>query len=189
MRKPKLPARAARTKVRFKFQLHLSRTTLFTSHLFFSVYSQKGARVVAGTLVIDRAANKILLVSSSNDRHKYICPKGGVEQDELHDFAAAALRETWEEAGVIGKLGRKLEPPILREITSERFLRELPENAAFPYTEFHFYELDFEKMEDVWPESYKRDRVWATPEEAVALLTTSNRPEMVTALKRSSLFQ
>ncbi|VVT56288.1 uncharacterized protein SAPINGB_P004934 [Magnusiomyces paraingens] len=153
------------------------------------VYSEKGARVVAGTVIVDSANKKVLLVSSTSHRDKFILPKGGVEKDEINDYAATALRETWEEAGVTGTLGIKLGPPILKLITHPKILAELPEPKAFPYTEFHFYELEFGKLEPVWPEGDKRDRVWADPEEAVRLLTKSDRPEMVEALERSSLFK
>ena len=63
-----------------------------------------GTRDIAGT--IPRYKNSIVLVTNKNG--KYIFPKGGVKHNETTEHAA--LRETLEESGCIGKLiGNKIE--------------------------------------------------------------------------------
>lgn len=61
-------------------------------------------RLVSGCVPILKGG-KILMVSS-NKRNEWILPKGGWEYDE--DIEESAIRETFEEAGVIGILGPKL---------------------------------------------------------------------------------
>lgn len=62
-------------------------------------------RLVTGCVPILREG-KILLISA-NRKAEWILPKGGWEQDETMEESAA--RECFEEAGVLGKLGPKLD--------------------------------------------------------------------------------
>jgi 8-oxo-dGTP pyrophosphatase MutT (NUDIX family) len=59
---------------------------------------QSGAIVVR----LDRNQPQVLLVTSKRDPRRWIFPKGHIEKGETAE--AAALRETREEAGVVGKL-------------------------------------------------------------------------------------
>lgn len=55
--------------------------------------------------------------------------------------------------------------------------------------ELHFYELDVNnaKIADTWPEAHKRTRIWETPEEAIAKLKKSKKPELAEVVKMCSL--
>jgi len=50
--------------------------------------------------------NEVLLISSNKNKQHWIIPGGGVEKNEKPEQAAA--REVFEEAGVVGRLGRLL---------------------------------------------------------------------------------
>jgi 8-oxo-dGTP pyrophosphatase MutT (NUDIX family) len=63
-----------------------------------SIIYQSGAIVVR----LDEEEPRILLVSAKRNPHNWIFPKGHIEPGETTEVAA--LRETREEAGVIGKL-------------------------------------------------------------------------------------
>jgi 8-oxo-dGTP pyrophosphatase MutT (NUDIX family) len=62
------------------------------------VIRQSGAIVVR----LDRDQPQVLLVSAKRNPRNWIFPKGHIEKGESPE--AAALRETKEEAGVVGKL-------------------------------------------------------------------------------------
>ena len=158
------------------------------------VYSKEtGARVVAGCICLTAELDKDLLISSSADRNRWIIPKGGVENDECYDFSIAATRETWEEAGCIGKIVKYLgQSDDMRPakkwgkgtLTSNNEIIKHP-----PRSEFHFYELIIDELIDKYPECNKRDRKLYTFEDARKQLLLSKRPELLEALCRSSIQQ
>lgn len=159
------------------------------------VYTSEGARVVAGTVVINSITRQILLITSSSRPNKFVIPKGGVELDERLDYRIAALRETWEEAGVYASspscLGPKLgSNPIANSISHHVRPQKPSFSSKASKCEYHFYELDarYAKIEDHWPEGHKRKRVWVTPEDALIKLQGCKKPELVEAVKRCSLF-
>jgi len=94
-------------------------------------------RLVVGCVPIKD--NKILLVSSRKNTD-WILPKGGWENDETKE--QCAIREAWEEAGVIGKTGI--------------FLGEYSKNK----TRLSFYLMNVEKVAEDWPEMNIRRRQW-----------------------------
>lgn len=146
------------------------------------VYSSTGSRVVAGCVCVNSDSSKVLMISSAAHPDRWILPKGGVEKDELSiegDFSESAVRETWEEGGVTGK--------VTKYLGKYDDMRKPVEynNSLIPKTEFHFYELLVEDLADTWPE--KRQRKWADFAEAKADLILAKRLELVEALKDSSL--
>ncbi|CDO57716.1 similar to Saccharomyces cerevisiae YOR163W DDP1 Polyphosphate phosphatase [Geotrichum candidum] len=147
------------------------------------LYTPSGARVVAGTVILNADKTKVLMVSSQARKDRWIIPKGGVEVDEANDYKQAALRETWEEAGAIGTITHYLGPVAG---TCPTQFWDGPKTAKRE-NEFHFYELELEKLEDVWPEGKERKRKWADYQEAREELLKHNRIELAVALEKSSL--
>ncbi|KAL3631682.1 hypothetical protein CASFOL_024666 [Castilleja foliolosa] len=103
----------------------------------------------SSTLIVEDL--EVLLISSQKSS-KMMFPKGGWELDE--DIELAALRETLEEAGVIGSVGEKLGEWIFKSKSQEKF----HEGSMFSL-------LVTEEL-DVWPEKDVRQRVWMTVDEA-----------------------
>lgn len=116
-------------------------------------------RRAAAVCVRSEALDEVLLVSSSREPSKWVVPGGGVEPDELCD--RAAIREVWEEAGVVGTLGRRIgvfENPSRHHRTTV-FLLTVTEECQ------------------VWEDSTRigRRRRWFLMEDAVKELT-ANKP-------------
>ncbi|CAN6627128.1 diphosphoinositol polyphosphate phosphohydrolase Ddp1p [Trichomonascus vanleenenianus] len=153
------------------------------------VYSEKtGARMVAGTVVLNHQKDQVLLVSSAARPDCWVLPKGGIESDEASP-EVSALRETWEEAGAIGKIVRSLgiiednRPPKTWKADTVQGA-----NATWPpRSEFHFFEMEVERLEADYPEADSRKREWMGFSQATAELLRHNRPELAEAISRSSL--
>lgn len=101
-----------------------------------------------------------------------------------------ATRETWEEAGVTGKIVKSLgviddlRPPKEWNTNKEEFMNsEILKHP--PRSEFHFFEMIVEKEYDTFPESHKRQRRWVTYQEAIDELKSIKRLELVEAIERS----
>lgn len=137
------------------------------------LYTAEGERVVAGTVILNATKDKTLLISSESHPKKWIIPKGGAEIDET--IEQSALRETWEEAGAIGKITQKI--GVFRD------------DAKFngKQTVFHFYELVLSELADDWPEKYKRRRQWMPYDEAHSALLNNKRYQLAEALKCSNI--
>ncbi|SMN22981.1 similar to Saccharomyces cerevisiae YOR163W DDP1 Polyphosphate phosphatase [Maudiozyma saulgeensis] len=167
------------------------------------VYSEKtGARIVAGCVCLTADHSKVLMINSSADRNKWIIPKGGVENDEVVtnadgtiDYSKTAIRETWEESGCVGEIVDKLgfvedmRPP---KEWNNNFKDEIHKDNIIvhpPRSEFHIFEMQIVKLKEEFPESQKRNRKLASFEEAKQDLINSKRPELLEALKRSSILK
>ena len=94
---------------------------------------------------------EILLVTSSSGK-EWVFPKGGVEM-ELTERASAA-KEVYEEAGVVGDVGRKL--------GDYRYIKngQIQEVAMFA--------MKYTGEAEDWPEANKRERKWFKPKKAIA---------------------
>jgi diphosphoinositol-polyphosphate diphosphatase len=119
---------------------------------------------------------RVLLIQSSS-RKGWVLPKGGWELDEA-SASVAAVREAWEEAGIICKVDKDL-----GHIPDTRPTSAVTKNA--PKASYHFFEATVTEEKDNWPEKSKRSRQWYTQAQALQLL--HSRPELLEALKRSSL--
>ncbi|RLV95251.1 Diphosphoinositol polyphosphate phosphohydrolase DDP1 [Spathaspora sp. JA1] len=127
------------------------------------------------------------MISSSAHAGKWVLPKGGHEKDET--LVETAMRETWEEAGVEGVVVSEL-PMVLDSRTSAPVIKgDFDPKIAVPKSEFHFFELIVDKMDQEWPESTSRQRRWCTYSEAKHELIKAKRPELVTALNSSSIIK
>ncbi|HKB10818.1 MAG TPA: NUDIX domain-containing protein, partial [Vicinamibacterales bacterium] len=79
------------------------------------------ARVLqAGAIVFRKEGDRltVLLVRSKKNPTIFVFPKGHIEDGE--SAAETAIRETWEEAGVTGKLGPRVGAPLEFESGKER---------------------------------------------------------------------
>ncbi|KAF8939791.1 NUDIX hydrolase domain-like protein [Dissophora ornata] len=130
-----------------------------------------GARLVAGCVPIDKQGRRVMLVASSKHENEWVLPKGGWENDETQEEAAA--RETWEEAGVIGKI-----VSLLGEYEHKNKRTGNPESI------FIFFEMEVEKVEERWPEMKKRERRWFSFEDAKNIVS---KKVMKKALEQCSL--
>ncbi|CDS10473.1 hypothetical protein LRAMOSA03149 [Lichtheimia ramosa] len=116
------------------------------------VVDEHNIRQVAGCLPIDPLNQRFLLVSSRKNPGAWVIPKGGWEEDETQEHAA--LRETWEEAGVKGKITRHI------GVFAER-------NKKGIKAHHWIYELEISEVVKKFPEKKKRERRWFTFDEAL----------------------
>ncbi|ODV88040.1 hypothetical protein CANARDRAFT_173903 [[Candida] arabinofermentans NRRL YB-2248] len=176
-------------------ELHFLKTKTAREGREIQVYNSKTyARLVSGCVVLNSTHDKLLMISSSKHIDNWVIPKGGIEYDEVGNFKLTARRETWEEAGVLGKILKKL--PVVED---HRFLKSDNVDKTFknidlhingskiPRSEFHFYEMELTELCNEWPEGNKRKRKWCTYEEAKHELIKSNRPELIEALNDSRI--
>jgi diphosphoinositol-polyphosphate diphosphatase len=142
--------------------------------------------MVAGTVVLSADRRQVLLISSAASPDRWVIPKGGMESDEA-GAEASALRETWEEAGVLGQIARPL-GVITDSRPPKTWKGQTVTDATStwpPRSEFHFFELIFDRAEPVFPECRNRQRMWTTYADAIQKL--AHRPELREAVMRSSL--
>ncbi|OAY46484.1 nudix hydrolase 18, mitochondrial [Manihot esculenta] len=93
-----------------------------------------------------------VLVISSQSGHGMLFPKGGWEEDE--SMEQAALRETLEEAGVIGK--------VECELGNWQYMSK----RGAKMHEVYMFPMLVHKQLDLWPEKNIRKRRWVTVKEA-----------------------
>ena len=101
-------------------------------------------RRLAGCVPIRLADSKICLINSRSDPTRLVFPKGGIDSGE--EAREAALRETWEEAGLKGEVQERL--------------------GIVDGCEWFVMAIHGE--EGVWPEMAERKRVWCGAREALA---------------------
>lgn len=121
---------------------------------------EKGYRLVVGCIPYRYKKSQeptsveeleVLVISAQNGQ-EMLFPKGGWENDE--SMEEAAMRETEEEAGVIGVVGGKLGPWQYKSKRSSI----MHESYMFP--------LLVQEELDSWPESKTRKRRWVSINEA-----------------------
>ncbi|KAK4509401.1 uncharacterized protein ATC70_007752 [Mucor velutinosus] len=119
------------------------------------IFDENGVRQVAGCLPIDPIHKRFLLVSSSSNPGAWVIPKGGWEKDETQK--QAAMRETWEEAGVKGVI--------------TRHIGVFAEKSKTGVKAHHWiYEMEIKEVTKKFPEQKKRERRWFTYDEAVLVV-------------------
>ena len=160
------------------------------------VYSKiTGARLVAGCVCLNDEGDKVLMISSSASKDKWILPKGGVESDEPN-YETTAQRETWEEAGCTGTIIKSLgvvedmRPPKEWNLNYKDNEETYESDTIIkhpPRSEFHFYELKVDQLFEEYPECNKRNRKYFLYEDAKKELIKAKRPELLEALNRSSI--
>ncbi|KAG0206611.1 hypothetical protein BGX28_002000 [Mortierella sp. GBA30] len=131
-----------------------------------------GSRLVAGCVPIDKKGRRVLLVESSKNEGEWVLPKGGWENDETQEEAAA--RETWEEAGAIGRIVASL----------GEYEHKMNKRTGVPESIFIFFEMEVERIEERYPEMKKRARRWFSFEDAKEMVS---KKVMKRALEQCSL--
>lgn len=128
-----------------------------------SWYRQSGVlavRVTAGT-------PRVLLVTSAGGK-RWVIPKGIVEQG--HSPARSAAKEAWEEAGVTGRVGRRM---------IGRYAYEKWRGVCRVLV----YRLDVDRVHRAWPEDHVRRRAWLAPDRAAARVCEPALAELIRALR------
>ena len=115
----------------------------------------------------------VFLMITSRRTGRWIFPKGG-RIDGLTD-AESAARETFEEAGVRGRIA-----PI--PVGTYHTLRVRPEGNAM--VDVAMYPLEVTEQLDDWPEKNERSRHWVILPEARRLLA---QPDLVALAERVAL--
>ncbi len=115
-----------------------------------SWYAQSGVLAY-----LDEGEGKRIALVTSTKKSRWVIPKGIVENGM--DPADSAAKEAFEEAGVVGKVGREAAGTYSYEKWGGTCVVEV-----FP--------LRIEDALDAWPESSVRDRRFVLPEEACRLL-------------------
>ena len=113
---------------------------------------------------------QIILITSRETR-RWVIPKGWVEPGLT--AAASALREAWEEAGVLGDVGQTAlgcyeYNKIIRPTTEQRC-----SVSVFP--------VEVRDLKRRFPERKQRQRQWHDPTEAAALVA---EPDLQALLRR-----
>ncbi|KAL6618367.1 NUDIX hydrolase domain-like protein [Neocallimastix sp. 'constans'] len=154
------------------------------------VYNDVGAREVAGCVPIDPKTGKVLLISCRKKPNCWIFPKGGWENDET--VTSAAMRETWEEAGVKGEIvsmiGKFKQYKKFKKNTCKKnpSIDETNENERkYLHSEVLLYEMKVTEIADDWPEKNERERCWVSYDEAKNLIKKTAYVDE--ALDRSSI--
>ncbi len=104
---------------------------------------------------------KILLITTrdrplDDDYPWWIVPQGGVEPGQTAQ--EAAIVETWEEAGVRG-------------VASQEPFAYYDYPTGTGRCRVDIFEIEVEAVEDDWPESHERRRVWLSAEDALETIS------------------
>lgn len=125
----------------------------------------KRIRLLSGTVPILKSGH-VLMINSSKKDH-WILPKGGWELDE--NLENAALRESFEEAGVCGVLGVQLDSVMFESKSNQNKL--------------HMFPLYVTKVLECWPESSARRRKCVAIDDAIEYVRQF-RPEYLPFLEQ-----
>jgi len=131
---------------------------------------QSGEKVQYAALPYRHANGLEVLLLTSRDTGRWVLPKGWPMSGK--GPASAAKREALEEAGVVGKIGK-------RSIGSFHYPKRLADGATVT-CEVHIFPLAVERQRARWLEQGQRNRQWFTPQEAAQAV---HEPELAALLQ------
>lgn len=142
-------------------------------------YSATGERMVVGTIPFtSEKPPRVLLINSRKHPEEWLLPKGGWEADESR--VECAIRESWEEAGVLGELlvansQDEAETSSDENEMDQPLLLDMPVDGK-NHNQLHtYYGLCINELKDEWPEQYERGRRLFSAEEARGVLAAQTR--------------
>ena len=138
-----------------------------------SSHSKRDVRTQFGAFCWRQRKNghEVLLVTSRRSK-RWILPKGWPIDGATP--ADAALREAWEEAGVIGKVR-----PVCLGIYS--YFKDLDADSDLPCV-VAVFPVKVKSLSKDWPEKKHRKRRWVSPKKAAELV---QEPELAALLRNS----
>jgi 8-oxo-dGTP pyrophosphatase MutT (NUDIX family) len=126
---------------------------------------------LASTVPFRRVGHKVqILLVTSKKKGDWIFPKGNIDTGDTP--ATAALKETWEEAGVLGDL---VEPPVT----------QYPIDSKEPGKMVTVFLLCVREVGKDWPEKSVRKRRWVPLEKAEKVLAKSQLKEILPRIEEA----
>ncbi|NBT41006.1 MAG: NUDIX domain-containing protein [Alphaproteobacteria bacterium] len=114
---------------------------------------------------------KICLVTSRRHTGTLTLPKGHAKQNEV--MAKAALRELFEEAGVVGKIIKKSRPILFSSKNDE-------------VDDVLYFFVKIKQTCTFWPEQHIRDRIFLTLDEAIEKRTSKATKKILRLLVKNN---
>jgi 8-oxo-dGTP pyrophosphatase MutT (NUDIX family) len=120
-----------------------------------------------------RSRTEVLLVTS-RETQRWIIPKGWPQRGRARYDSAA--REAFEEAGVVGAVGR-------RPVGSFPYQKRL-KNGGVMVCEVHVFPLKVTRQSKQWPEKEQRDVKWLSIKQAAETVQEPMLSEIISRLAR-----
>ncbi|MBV6650841.1 MAG: NUDIX hydrolase [Hoeflea sp.] len=124
-------------------------------------FKRKTRRQSAAAVFRGSGEARELLLVTSRDTGRWILPKGWIEEDE--DGGQAALRETWEEAGLIGEVMPG------GPVGHYRYVKQRTRRGD-ALCDVDVYLLRLVEEKEQWPEKGQRRRKWFPVATAIGLI-------------------
>ncbi|KAK6350367.1 hypothetical protein TWF696_006599 [Orbilia brochopaga] len=140
-------------------------------------YNTDGSRYVTGAVVLSPDKHQVLVLRSKDEAKGvlYQLPSGFLELND-QNMEASALRECWQNAGIVGRILRAIEPAPAEE----------PDENGL--ADWHsYFEVEVERERERWPRHQMWYRRWLNYREARVVL--SSQPDAIRALERSTIFK
>ncbi|KAK6333597.1 hypothetical protein TWF718_011401 [Orbilia javanica] len=140
-------------------------------------YNTDGSRYATGAVVLSPDKHQVLVLRSKDESKEiiYQLPSGFLEFND-QNMEASALRECWQNAGIVGRILRPIEPAPAEE----------PDENGL--ADWHsYFEVEVEREKERWPKYQMWHRRWLNYREARVVL--SSQPDSIRALERSTIFK
>ncbi|KAK6526658.1 hypothetical protein TWF281_009862 [Arthrobotrys megalospora] len=140
-------------------------------------YNTDGSRYATGAVVLSPDKHQVLVLRSKDESKGiiYQLPSGFLEFND-QNMEASALRECWQNAGIVGRILRAIEPAPAEE----------PDENGL--ADWHsYFEVEVEREKERWPKYQTWHRRWLNYREARVVL--SSQPDAIRALERSTIFK